>query len=602
MAKFYLVDHSLRETGGHHFDYVQCIARAASEMGFETLVGAHRSYRDEQLNNVKSVFRNTTYQPDSYLAGLRHLTRRKVDFLQPESADSNWFRRLKFGLDYRRHKKRRTQFVDRFASDCDQFFRDEKFSEGDHVFFTTVSELELLGLAKYLASRPNSLQAHWHLQFHFNLFEGRTPEYEKQFAVAKSISNCFDIAAAQMPYHRSHFYTTSELLAEQYQRLNVGEFEVLPYPVSDSFRPEPHRDQSVRFDEGIQKKGEKPLRFTFPGAIRREKGHIEYLQPLVNKIWEQHLSKGKMQLVIQRPRRNLVQGEKIELEFPGSVAADANEVVDYLPHPLPSEQYSDLIRSTDCGLLFYDSRTYYSRRAGVMGELLSCGKPVIVSAGSWLAEQIKEANFRHVESLAKSPLASRRLKLTDLEWDSSNVPLPGGVISFNDRRTPFDMKFELQEDEAGFCVFWDWHWPVDNGVFSRLEMYDGSEGDSPLIVQTIGHRNRKSACAYFRVSGSQKKVGLRFLNAFHHSMASVRNLQVVSIQRSESELPLGSVGIVAADEMQLPNCIDEMVRHYDHYRSSAEQFAHSWYSRHQPKRTIAHLMSVEGRGEMRRAA
>lgn len=595
MARFFLVDHSLLETGGHHFDYVQCIARAAGEMGFETVIGAHRGFRSLELGKVRSIFRNTTYQPDSYLAGLRHLTRRKVDYLQAGSIPSSWPAKLKRLWLLHRHAKRRARFIHRFSADCSRFFRNAKFEEGDHVFFTTVSELELLALSQFLGNHPNSLAAHWHLQFHFNLFEGRTPEYDKQTAIAQSISDCFDVAAARMPLHRLHFYTTSELLSEQYRRLNVGEFEVLPYPVSDSFRPS-DLNEADWADQG------KPLRFTCPGAIRREKGHIEYLQPLVNKIWEPHLSKGKMQLVIQRPPKKLVQGEKIELEFPADGCDESSEVVDYLPHPLPSEQYSDLIRSTDCGLLFYDSRTYYSRRAGVMGELLSCGKPVIVSAGSWLAEQIKEANFGYVETLAHSELVSRRITLNEMEWSGKNVPLPGGVVSFDDERHPFELSFELNAGEDGFCLFWDWHWPKDNGVFSRIELIGSDFDSTPALVQTVGHRQQDSACVYFRVASDQSSVRMRIRNAFHHSMASIRNVRVATLSSRGKSIPLGTVGIVAADEHQLPLCIDEMVNHYDHYRRSAGQFAHSWYSRHRPKRTIAHLMSVEQQKVRRRAA
>lgn len=594
LARFFLVDHSLRETGGHHFDYVQCIARAAGEMGFKTTIGCHRGFRCNQFSDLRPHFRQTTYQPDSYLAGLRHLTRRRSDFLVPVQRKTNWFSRIKRSWSIGRHRRRRERFIQQFSTDCARFFHGADFRDGDHAFFTTVSELELMGLAQFLSHHPQSLQAHWHLQFHFNLFDGRTPEYEKQGRVVKMIRSCFDLAAARTPYHMLHFYATSELLADQYQRLGVGDFEVLPYPVADSFRPSRESEVSVERDQ------HHPLRFTCPGGIRREKGHIEYLQPLVDKIWEPHLRQGKMQLVIQRPPRKLAQGEKIKLDFPGPPSHA--DTVEYLPHPLPNEKYAELIRSTDCGLLFYDSRTYYSRRAGVMGELLSCGKPVIVSAGSWLAEQIKETNFQYVESIANSSLARRQLQLGDLKWNKNNVPLPGGVISFDDLRHPFELNFELDNLEAGFCIFWDWHWPRDNGVYGRVELSKSNthpQTDQPknqpiLLAQTIGHREQRSACAIFRAT-DEKSIKLLFRNAFHNSMASIRNIQIVTLDAQSAETPIGTVGIVAADELQLPNCIDEMVRHYDHYRKSAGKFAHGWYSRHEPRRTVAHLMSVEQR-------
>lgn len=605
MANFFLIDHSLRDKGGHHYDYVRCIARAADDMGFNTIIGGHRGFNAPELGEFRSVFSQTTYQPDSYLAGLRTATRQRIDFLNPSRRGrESLFSRARHVWLLNRHQKRRSRFIHQFATDCTRYFGDAQFAEGDHVFFTTVSELELIGLTHFLARNPQSLQAHWHLQFHFNLFEGRTPEYEKQSQVTKAIRSCFEISLARIPYHQLHFYTTSKLLADQYERLQVGDFEVLPYPVAECFRPK--KETTVNNNRDLKQ----PLRFTCPGAIRREKGHIEYLQPLVNKIWNPHLQGGNLQLVIQRPPKKLVQGEKLELEFPEST--DSKPVVDYLPHPLPSDAYSELIRTTDCGLLFYDSRTYFSRRAGVLGELLSCGKPVIVSAGSWLAEQVKAPNFEYVDSIAQSELAIRKLTLAQLSWGHNNVPLPGGVISFDDQRNPFDLSLDVSSEEGGICIYWDWHWPQSSGVYNRVELMANppevteerapelDDPIPPMSIQTIGHRENESAGCFFHLPNNTQKITIRFLNAFHDSMASIRNVRIVTLGKAAKQAPIGTVGIVAADELELPQCIDEMVRHYDHYRSSAEAFAHGWHSRHEPRRTIAHLLSTEE--PLRRAA
>ncbi len=103
-------------------------------------------------------------------------------------------------------------------------------------------------------------------------------------------------------------------------------------------------------------------------------------------------------MCLQRPKKKSLQKEKIELELP-ELADCGREFppVVYLPHPLERERYVELIRSTDIGLLFYDSRVYYGRRAGVLGELLACGKPVIVPAGCWLANQIQEPIFKYAD-------------------------------------------------------------------------------------------------------------------------------------------------------------------------------------------------------------
>ncbi len=355
-----------------------------------------------------------------------------------------------------------------------------------------------MGLAAYLSTQPRTLQVHWHLQFHYNLFEGRTPEYDEQLPVARAIQSCFDAALARVPNHAIHFYTTSDALADQYNRLGVGEFEVLPYPVSPAFCRHPERpatrrpaDRELEIDAHT-KSG--PLRVTCPGGIRREKGHLNYLQPLVNKIWEPHLAPGNVKIVVQRPEPKWRGKQKLDLHLPqpDSVVGSDKSPIEYLKHPLSDDDYIDFISSSDCGLLFYDSRIYFSRRAGVMGELLSCGKPVIVPAGSWLSEQIQGPIYEHVDRLV-DPLA-RQLGLSDVRCDFSNVPLPGGVVSFDQFRHPFVLNFEREAGETGFALSFDWHWPDVPGIFARIEVaeFDASGNSTGKARQVVGQRRELS--------------------------------------------------------------------------------------------------------------
>ena len=245
MANFFLIDQSLKDSSGHHFDYVQRVAEAANQMGFLTTIGVNRKLRKASNSEVESIgslgsvrrtFRRTTYQPDSYLSGLRHLTRSKIDCFPDFSAAGFWKRHRQRVSDFF-HRGRREKLVRRFAVDCESFFRNTLFTPNDHAFFATVSELELMGLAVFLANQPRTLQAQWHLQFHFNLFEGRPPEYEEQTHIGKAVRSCFLAALSRLSYHSINFYTTSEQLADQYNRLGVGLFESLPYPISAEFAP-----------------------------------------------------------------------------------------------------------------------------------------------------------------------------------------------------------------------------------------------------------------------------------------------------------------------------------------------------------------------------
>jgi hypothetical protein len=678
VANFFLIDHSLRQSGGHHFDYVSCVARAANELGFLTTIGANRSLRklsasDQQsiqrLGNVKRVFRQTTYQPESYLAGLQHLTRSNCSALLRNDVDSGRIVQCCNRWKHFRHRRRREKFIWQFATDCHRYFQPLVQAEGDHAFLTTVSELELLGLAVYLSRNPQSIQTQWHLQFHFNLFDGRTPEYAGQEYIAVAIRACFLAALSKLSYHQVHFYVTSETLADQYNRLGVGEFHVLPYPVSPEFAgdrsvdeirmldeydlasviqhsEQSHRtrhrkaispshqpldvrdcgfgdDAEVRFREEFGNafltggpsppniESRRPLRITCPGEVRREKGHVDYLQPLVNEIYPTHLATGNVQIVMQRPARKWpAKKQKIELELPGDGSGldESCPPLEYFSHPLGQKDYVQLIKNTDCGLLFYDSRVYFSRRAGVLGELLSCGKPVIVPAGSWLAEQIQEPIFQHVDNLIASGRVARVIPASEFRWDSRNVPASGGVLSFDQGQHPFDFSFQREPSENYFALKFDWHWPDSAGVYCRIDVLQKNAGGDTVTnaSRVVGFRQSlKQVNSLFRLAPSTSSVEVSLTNAYHDSTASIKRVSVqllsnVAGSGMDREIPVGQVGVIASDQADLPNCVDEIVRHFDHYSQTAQTFSSSWFARHDPRRTVVHLVST-GRSASRAA-
>ena len=616
-------------------------------MGFLTTIGTHRSYPKhaasdvQQINSlgmVRRVFRKTTYQPDSYLAGLRHLTRSKFD-PQLVNEQGFWKNCRKRLSDYQ-HFRRRERFVRQFAFDCEKFFRNTLFTSADHAFFTAVSELELMGLAIYLASQPRTIHTQWHLQFHYNLFEGRPPEYDQQSSVGRSVRSCFLAALSRLSYHAVNFYTTSIELAEQYNRLGVGKFEALPYPIANEFAPYSNfRSQTriatrtiagsliedaessvgqTRIDDGFppptlqscQRENQdkefsddaflqnQPIKFTCPGGIRREKGQLEYLQPLVDDIWEPLLSNGKVQLVLQRPKRKSLQKEKIELQFPQTAEHEAEHApVVYLPHPLDRQKYVELIRTTDVGIMFYDSNVYYSRRAGILGELLASGKPVIVPAGSWLAEQIQEPILEHADKVF-SGREIRRINISDFRWESRNVPMPGGILSFDNQNHPFNFEIDIEHSESVLGFTYDWHWPGEPGVYCRIELtqFDHEGLQIEQACQVVGHRARKKAIALFNIDRETVSVKFALKNAFHDSTASIKNVEIVTAGSDLAEIlgkiPIGAVGVVAADREHLSSCILEVVEHLEHYRQTAQAFSNQWYARHEPKRTVAQLMAA----------
>lgn len=674
MANFFLIDPSLTDASGHHFDYAQCVARAANEMGFHSTIATNRrlpncSLEDPHsldcLGDVRRVFQNSIYHRDSYLTGLQRMARKTVPspIADPKAG---WLKKLKLRFGFYQHWRRRENLIRQFAVDCERAFTDTLLTAQDHVFCTTVSEIELMGLALFLSHHPRTTSLQWHLQFHYNLFSGRPPEYQQQSQTLKSVRSCFQAALARASYHAIHFYTTSDELTQQYNRLDIAPFQTLPYPVGREFAPLvstcrknsptilkfseyqsqpsslhnesvsaspliaadaetspiirlPDRFESTETDfQNLNDSSDDPfrttsafppLRIVLPGGVRREKGQSDYLQPLVDEIYQPWLATGRAQLVLQRPQRSKLQRQKIELKIPvattetvSSGASLVTSPIVYAPHPLPRDEYLDLIRSADIGLLFYDSETYYSRRAGVLGELLSVGKPVIVPAGCWLAEQIQEPIFQHADRQLATGKPTRRT-LADLNWQSQNVPMPGGVCSFDAGRRPFVLECDLTTQQSLVGFRFDWHWPNEPGIYCTVELTQFRENDQIIesAKQTVGHRDGDPSVALFSLSSETKRLKFSLTNAFHNSTASIKEIEVVTVEDSSGRnnpessrpTPIGAVGVIASNRDHLASCVGELIEHFDHYQATAAAFAPRWYAHHDPKRTVARLIRNE---------
>ena len=652
MANLYIIDHSLKVSGGHHLDYARCIALAGQEQGFQTTLGTHRSFPTEVWQTaiagtgtddstiIRPVFRDTVYQADSYLAGLQKTTRSQSTNAIIDPPKSGWFKRFKSGASVVLHQRRRQLIALRFASGCTEFFNGVDFQVGDQVFLTGVSELELQGLALFFKTNQATIKAKWHLQFHFNLFDGRPDEYSAQRPIAKAISASMLTALRELNHHSIKFYTTSTTIADQYNSLGVADFVALPYPIANEFRENSSRPNQASqrfansrrspnpFSGGIQTNStetdstdqprdiipfpgnptnhqarqadlnsrdiNQPLKMVCPGGIRREKGQQDYLQTLVNDLWDSHLSNGKVKLVLQRAAPKWpVKTHKVELTQPTELL---NSPIEYAQHPLSNDDYVDLIRSTDIGLLFYNSHTYYARRAGVLGELLACGKPVIVSSGSWLSDQLEEANFSYADRVVKSRQQGRVLTVEQLEWNRSNLPLAGGVVSFDQGKHCFEFNVYPNNKESVAAIGFAWHWPKTSGIYCRIEVEQFNEASHILDTnkRVVGVRQRRrNVNVLFNLHPQASRVCFTLKNAFGKSSATIHHLTVttlLSTPGANQPIPIGVVGLAAADAEDLANCVCELESKYQHYAQSAKDFSVGWNANHDPALTIEHLI------------
>ncbi|MFM7738569.1 MAG: hypothetical protein ACKO9H_04130, partial [Planctomycetota bacterium] len=243
-----------------------------------------------------------------------------------------------------RLERKRRAFVESFARDCEQLFANDTFDDDDHVLFTTVTELEVMATTAYMASHPRTLQVNWHWLLHFPAFDPPSAEFPRQIDRLRELKRCLAGARNSIPYHQAHFYTTTDQLAEQYDRFGIGQVERLPYPISERFAPD-----NVEADRSSAR----PIRITCPGAVRREKGQREFLRELIETTAERDLVTGRAQIELQAPPK-----KRAKLKLPAvtrnqrageqSTSAAGNEsAILFRDYPLSADDYANMIRETD---------------------------------------------------------------------------------------------------------------------------------------------------------------------------------------------------------------------------------------------------------------
>ncbi len=238
--------------------------------------------------------------------------------------------------------------------------------------------------------------------------------------------------------------------------------------------------------------------------------------------------------------------------------------VEYARHPLGMEQYVDLIRQADIGLLLYDSQRYYVRCSGVLVEMLSVGVPVIATAGCWMAEQLAEPIFQHVDRLAESlPEISRHAV--------GEVVIAGQETAGRDAAT--ETLLEVPTGVTDLIIRWQWKSPTEQGTYVGLTAAqfdaEGHRLDVPSAI--IGQRDGNlAATSLFHLDSRAAGVRLVWRNAYHDGPIRLADVSLHFMSAADlpgGSCPAGAVGLVAADASQVGSLLRDLVAHWPHYRA-----------------------------------
>lgn len=596
MRKFVLADNSLAPAGGHHFEFTEAILTVAEKAGFQPVIGANVELPDSSELPwpwpTYRVFPSTIYHEYNlfYLARWeeREAKRKAVAWPGPLRKLSNLYNKVRGRLRRKRWATHRARKGADFLDGCRALFEIVRLEPGDVVMLPTVSDVELESLGEYFEENPRTLMAQWHLYFHNNFLVGRPPEYDTQdFRLAtmrKSLQSC--LAAGQD--YKLCFYTTTDKLADQFDRLELGhEFRQLTFPVREVLR------------RAVPRRSMGPKHVVCAGGFRDERGQGT-LPQLVRAVWQDLLKPGRIQILVQRDKPEW----KVVLPENPAACAPPSEPIVYHPHPLSTEAYNNLMRGADVGLLLHEPRSYYARLSAVFQEYVCAGIPVIVPAGCWLGDQIAEENFQHVERMLLERQA-QAVTHEPVQWSAAGGSLLGSLVrgrfSFRGEQAPLEAEVAIPDGATQVIIQLRWLAPTESGQFLRLrlEQYDASGHWFPASEIALGPRDGgQSLAAMFPVPSRTAWLRLVFENAFAATAITVSEPQLTFLaapEAGDTGLPTANSGLSFSDRSEIPRLLREIIAHYSHYRQRAQEKSNQWCHRMAPEATWAelHLDSAE---------
>ena len=556
---------------------------AADRAGFEPYLAAHHRFRSvAELPphwNVRPVYRHRTYSRYRFGADL--------EAAHGQSA-------LRWSRDWWLQTLGRRRHVGSFARSSAQYFRDNPLAAGDQVFVATVSELELLGLGKFLQQLPPRPDVDWHVQFHFPIYSGCEPDYSAQERRLRSLRRMVRQAVALAAGHRLHFYTTTEPLSVQHNRLGAGPFHTLPYPVNPTLRKQGRIAHRRRQDDcGEHSRAalasaphSSPLQVAFLGGVRHEKGY-HHLPRIIDSLWREYVEPGRIRFHVQSDfdfSLPASPANKDLVEARAALGRLPSRAITLLDEPLDSETYCRLATHSDIGLLPYEPRPYHARCSGVLVEFLAAGVPVVVPAGCWMADQLAKPNREYHLSLCDSPQALAREPIRQ----RAAVPLPAHTAAI--------VLLARWPSGAQLCP----------GAYARLEATFFAAGGNrlasrPAIVGPAqpGRLNT----AVIRVPAQAASVAIEWGNAYSGQCADFSDVEACFLTSNcNRPLPLGAVGLTAVDSQQFPEMLAEMIDHHSHYRQTAQAFADGWSAWYSPTQVVTELLARTPRAGRGRSA
>ncbi len=372
-ARLLIVDQSLRDMVGHHFEYDLAVGDSAAEHGLSASVLAHASFKDQALfGDIPATpwFTQTYYSVDRSRSV--QLARGLLQKL-PISLRAPLIRVGVSVLGRLRARQgatspAKTMPLPAFGAELGRYLDAQGFGSQDHVLIHTINMSELHSAMAALATVEGGPMLHVVLRrdadepgIRSGPWGGAPGAFER-------------LAAAPALARRIAFYTDSAGLARQYGEMAPDLlFRVLPVPY-----PAPAGHPVGRSRQAG------PLRLTYVGDARVEKGY-DHLPQLMSELGETLIDGRTARLVAQSNAAMSLEDDVIA-RARAALKRYPTTQVELLTQVLAVDEFNTLLSDADIVILPYDAQNYRNRSSGILVQAIAAGKPVVIPSRTWLSD------------------------------------------------------------------------------------------------------------------------------------------------------------------------------------------------------------------------
>lgn len=574
MPKFILIDNSIADTSGHHYQYAMYCLQAAKEMGYDPILATNKKFKEKNLPwKIFPVYAGTFWEHEDYNNFFIKLYNRfeKSKYKIPLSFLLRIFGSIivRKSLDYNKIKK--------FSGNTINLFNKISLSKDDIIFLPTSGFVEILGILDHAKKYQNVTNPSWHFLFRRNIFIDSPEKYSYTYLKLRLYKIIFDKFFDNKRL-RAFFYTDSDLLTEQYNLIKSVKFETLPIPHTIPCKEEQKINHA--------------LKITYLGDARSEKG-FHHLPHIIQDLWPEYVRTGKVSFTIQS-NYNIPEGETAAIVSRNQLQLFPSDKVKLLLKSPNLDEYQKILTDSNIVLLPYEKTNYFARSSGILVEALAFGIPVLVPSGTWLSRQFISQIYKHQYDFKNNLPVIDEYNDSSLIFrysPTSTIDLTEQKIITLDWRNPQAQCWLWNHNSASFLlavISFD-----KQNSTSAIELYVTQLTKNKLSIKENSYflqivKNLDFVTALIPLEKNTKKIWLGINAPYTETKALISNVQIyfLGMNNETQKIPLSSVGIIYDKPNEISHKLKEIVDNYQHYSRTAREFSKEIYDTNNAKSLV----------------